>query len=134
MMTMKMAGPVERVFSHVELSQLTGPREAWILLPRIPFLMSLRQTNDPRVVETLNRDLDTLFRSGRVGQTRQIYEAVGPYGKDLMRSRLKEANLDVIAAQTEAKLERLFSMLELKVTGEECARYFHRLKTCVGKR
>jgi len=134
MTAMLLEGPVEKVFSHIELSQLTGPREAWILSTRIPFLMSLRQTNDVRVVEALNRDLDTLFRGSQVGQAGRIYKSVGSFGKELMRTRLREANVDVLAAKDPDRLEKLFSILELKVTGADCARYFYRLKTCVGKR
>lgn len=130
---MWMEGPTEDVLQAIEISQLTSPREAWILETRIPFLLSFSQTQDPRVIEVLDRDLDTSVRWMPVWQIRSIYETVGDYGKSVMRDRIS-ANADVISAIDPDRLEKLYRMTGLKTPGDGCARYFSRLDTCVGNR
>ncbi len=134
MSTMRMEGPTESVMHEVELSELTSPREGWLLGSRIPFLISLSQTQDPRAIEALNNDLDTLFRWMPEWQVRAIFEAVGDYGKSIMRARFSAGNADVIAAMDPDRLELLYRIMGLKFPEKDCARYFRRLKTCVGRR
>ncbi len=134
MSTMRLEGPTESVLRAVEFSALTSPREGWLLGSRIPFLISLRQTEDPRAIEALNHDLDILFRWMPTGQVREIYQATGDYGQAVMRDRFSSGNADVIAAIDSDRLERLYQILGLKIAERDCARYFSRLKTCIGKR
>ena len=101
---------------------------------RIPFLIALGQSKDPRAIEALNRDLDTLFRWMPEPEVRAVFEGVSDYGQSVMRARFSTGNADAIAAVDPDRLERLYRILGLKIAEEDCARYFSRLKTCIGRR
>ncbi|ADZ71448.1 hypothetical protein [Polymorphum gilvum] len=134
MASMLMEGPVDRVFSQAEMSQLTMPREAWILSVRIPFLVALAQTARPEARDLLGRDLDTLLRYAPLGQVQSVYETLGVHGRKLMRERLEADNREIIAALDRHRLVRLDQMLEIALMSDRCARYFRRLGACVGER
>lgn len=105
-----MEGPVNGVVEDAEASQLTMPREGYLLRNRIGLLVALGRTGSERVKNLLNRDLDTLFVFAPLSLIRKIHSALGDYGQSILRNRYETAS-SVIVERRDPKRHKQITAL-----------------------